>query len=286
MNDLFGGFLFANAVAGGLLTAVLCAALGVFVVLRRVELLGLALPQASAAGLALAFLLTAQTPWSASHGADHASFGHAIGFAGALAGTFIALAILSATRRSPLPAGNRIAAIYALASSFTILFVASNPGGDLEMMALLRGELLAIDDVDLAILAAAAVPTTVLFVWHRREILLASVDPDFLRTLGRDPARFDAILDLLLGVAISIGVMLAGPLVVFGFLVLPGLVALRLAGHLGAAFGIACATAAGASLAGFAVAYAVDLPAGPVQVAFAATPWALACAYRALRHRG
>jgi ABC-type Mn2+/Zn2+ transport system permease subunit len=125
--------------------------------------------------------------------------------------------------------------------------------------------------------------TTTVFAWYRREILLSSVDPEFLRTLGRNPARYDAILYVLLGVAISLGVMLAGPLVVFGFLVLPGIAALRLAGSIAGAFAIACAVAAAASLGGFALAWRADLPAGPVEVALAATPWLIAGSFSVAR---
>lgn len=276
MIHAFRDFLFANAVIGGLLTSVLCATLGVFVVLRRLEPLGLALPQAGAAGIALAI-------WIVGHSHDGGATGHGAPFAGALAGTFAALWLLAATRRSPVPTSSRVAAIFAISSALTILFVSWNPAGDFEVTSLLRGELLAIDDTDLVILAACGAVTACVFAWYRREILLSSVDPEFLRTLGRNPARYDAILYVLLGVAISLGVMLAGPLVVFGFLVLPGIAALRLAGSIAGAFAVACAVASAASLGGFALAWRADLPAGPVEVALAATPWLIAGGFSVAR---
>jgi hypothetical protein len=74
-------------------------------------------------------------------------------------------------------------------------------------------------------------------------------------------------------VAISLGVMTVGPLVVFGFLTLPALCALRVAPRLGAAFAIAALVAAASSLGGFAIAYRADLPAGPVDIVLAAALW-------------
>jgi ABC-type Mn2+/Zn2+ transport system permease subunit len=282
MNVFSADFLFRNALAGGLLVCVLCAVLGIYVVLRRLSLLGVALPQAGAAGVALAF-------WASQHGHAGGAETHGVALAGSVAFTFAALlAVLWVGARSRLPTDSRIAAVFAVSSALTVLLVALDPGGDFEVTSLLRGELLAISDFDLGLLALVATLTGALFLLFRREILLASVDPDFSRSLGRDPWRSDALLYGLLGLAIGVGVMTVGPLVVFGFLTLPALGALRVAGSLGAAFAIAAAIGAASSLGGFALAYHADLPAGPVDVALAAALWlvlSLAGPLRRRRHR-
>ncbi|HVP28021.1 MAG TPA: metal ABC transporter permease [Myxococcota bacterium] len=271
-------FLFRNALGGGLLVGVVCAVLGVYVVLRRLELLGVALPQASAAGIALSF-------WASGHSHAVTHEGHGVALLGALGGAFGCLLLLALVRRSPLPPESRVAALYALASAATILFIASNPAGDVELTSLFRGDLLSISDRDLARLVFLATGVGVVFFAFRREILLASVDPEFARTLGKDPARADALLYALLGVAISLGVMCAGPLVVFGFLTLPALAALRVAPTLAIAFAIAAAIAVGASLGGFFLAYRLDLPAGPVEIVASALPWAVIVAASTVRGR-
>jgi ABC-type Mn2+/Zn2+ transport system permease subunit len=267
MNVFSSDFLFRNALAGGLLVGVLCGVLGVYVVLRRFALLGVALPQASAAGIAFTFLATRH-----QHAVGAGT--HVLALLGSVGFTFGGLALLTLSgRRSRIPEDGRIGALLAVASAGTVLFVAANPGGDFEVTSLLRGELLAISDRDLMVLAAASLVTGVLFLLFRREILIASFDPDFARTLGKSPVNADALLYSLLGVAISLGVMTVGPLVVFGFLTLPALCALRIAPGLGAAFAIAAVVAAASSLGGFAIAYRADLPAGPVDVALAAALW-------------
>jgi ABC-type Mn2+/Zn2+ transport system permease subunit len=244
--------------------------------LRRLVLLGVALPQAGATGIAAVFWLTAH---SHQPGAAHTS-----ALIGSLTATFGSLALLVAGQRGGRsPAEWGVGALFAIASAATILFVALNPTGDLEMTNLLRGELLAMNDADLTVLAAASLATLALFFLFAREILLASFDPEFARTLGRDPTRADALLYLLLGESIALGVIDAGPLVVFGFLVLPALAALRVAPGLGAAMAIAAAIGASCSLAGFALAYRVDLPTGPTSVALAAGCWVAVAAGARLR---
>ena len=278
MMQLFSpDFLFRNAIAGGWIVCVLCAVLGVYVVLRRMVLLGVALPQSGAAGIAAVFYLTGHV-----HG--DAPTGHLLALAGSLVATFASLGVLVVGRRqSRTPVEWRVGAVLSVASAATLLFVAIDPTGDLEMTSLLRGELLSISTRDLSLLAAVAAVVAVIFALFRREILLVSFDPEFARTIGRVPARWDAVLYLLLGVAISVGVMNAGPMVVFGFLVLPALAALRVTSQLAATFAVAVAIATVCSLGGFAVSYRADLPAGPVYVMLAALCWLAASGWSQLR---
>ena len=280
MMEVFSpDFLFRNAVVGGWIVCVLCSVLGVYVALRRMVLLGVALPQAGAAGIALVFLVTHHV-----HGDGGGA--HWIALAGSLGATFAALALLViGSRGSRTPVEWRIGGLFAVASATTLLTVALNPTGDLEMTSLLRGELLAISNRDLAVLSVVAALVLFVFALFRREILLVSFDAEFARTIGRNPARYDALLYLLLGVGISVGVMTAGPMVVFGFLVLPALAALRLTSHLAVTFLVAAGIATLCSLGGFEVSYRADLPAGPVYVLLAAAVWVVAGATARARRR-
>ncbi len=261
-------FLFRNAILGGLGVALLCSVLGIYLVLRRLVLIGVALPQASAAGIAAIF-------WLGGHAHAPGGSTHFMALAGSLGATFAALGFLLLGRhRARVPAEWGVGALFSITSAATILFVAVNPTGDLEMSNLLRGELLAITVTDLQVIGAAMAVVGALFLLFRRELLLTSFDPEFARTIGRNPLRYDGLLYALLGGSIALGVMNVGPLVVFGFLVLPALGALRVAPGIASAFAIAAAIAATSFLGGFAVAYRADLPAGPVAVALAAAIWA------------
>ncbi len=267
MEFLSPDFLFRNAIVGGWIVCVLCAVLGVYVVLRRLVLLGMALPQAGAAGIALVFFAT-------GHAHGDPGQAHALALAGSLAATFTALGLLVlGSRNSTQPVEWRIGGVLAIATAATLLFVALSPTGDLEMTSLLRGELLAISDRDLVVLAIAASVVALVFVLFRRELLLVSFDPEFARTIGRDPLRYDLVLYLLLGATISIGVMTAGPMVVFAFLVLPALAALRLGRSMLMTFAVAAGIATVSSVGGFALSYHADLPTGPVYVLVAAAIW-------------
>jgi ABC-type Mn2+/Zn2+ transport system permease subunit len=280
MSELFSpDFLFRNAILGGLGVALLCAVLGVYLVLRRLVLIGVALPQASAAGVAAVF-------WLTGHGHGSGEGAHLLALAGSLGATFGALGLLVLGRRGARsPVEWSVGALFAISSAATILFIALNPKGDVEMASLLRGELLAITEGDLRALAVVLVGVFALFFLFRRDLLLTSFDPEFSRTLGRDPLRFDFLLYALIGAGIALGVMTAGPLLVFGFLVLPPLAALRIAPGLTSAFAISALFATGSFLGGFWVSYHADLPAGPVCVGVVAACWMLASLVMRLRAR-
>jgi len=186
-------------------------------------LIGVALPQAGAAGVAAVF-------WLTGHGHSGGSSTHLLALAGSLAASFGALGLLVAgQRRAKSPAEWGVGALFAASSAATILFIALNPTGDIEMASLLCGELLAITVTDLKAVGAVLLAVGLLFFLFRRDLLLTSFDPEFARTLGRDPIRFDLLLYFLIGGSIALGVMTVGPLMVFGYLVLPALAALRVA---------------------------------------------------------
>jgi manganese/zinc/iron transport system permease protein len=87
--------------------------------------------------------------------------------------------------------------------------------------------------------------------------------------LGKRAALWDAVLYLLIGVTISFGVMTAGPLVTFGFLVVPPLTARLVTRHM-LTFSIASAgLGASTAFVGFYLAYRLDLPLGPTDVSLA-----------------
>jgi ABC-type Mn2+/Zn2+ transport system permease subunit len=280
MSELFSpDFLFRNAILGGLGVALLCSLLGIYLVLRRLVLIGVALPQASAAGIAAVF-------WLTGHGHAGAADTHLLALAASLGATFAALALLVlGQRRARSPAEWGVGALFALSSAATILFVAINPKGDIEMAGLLRGELLAITDTDLRLVGGVLLAVSALFFLFRRDLLLTSFDPEFSRTLGRDPLRYDLLLYLLIGGGIALGVMMTGPLVVFGFLVLPALAALRVAPGLVSAFCLSAGVAALSFLGGFWISYRADLPAGPACVAVAGACWAASSLWMRLRAR-
>jgi ABC-type Mn2+/Zn2+ transport system permease subunit len=275
-------FLLHNSVMASLLVGFVCPLVGMFFVLRRAVFLGVALPQVSSAGIALAFWLHALGIHVLGH--DETERGTAL--VGSAAFTALALVALALSeRRGRGLVEGRTGAVYALAAALAVLFTARNPSGESHVMSLLKGEIVAVADADLRLLGAAYAAVVLLLAGFRRQLALVSFDRDMAATLMRRPWLWDLLLYGLFGLTISIGVMIVGPLTLFGFLVLPVLAVRPWArGLFTLAVGASLLGGIGA-LAGFAIAYRMDLPVGPTDVALGFAAFAASTVARWLARR-
>lgn len=259
-------FLLRNALVGSVLVGLVCPLVGVYFVLRRMIFLGVALPQLSAAGVAFAFLMK-----SLATVHEHGEAGErALAMAGSLGFAFVGLVVLAALERQgreTLEA--RIGITYAFAAAASILFVSADPYGEAEMTHLLKGDIVTTTAASLRLLVVVFASVAVALLAFRKELLLVSFDRDMAVVLGKRAALWDTLLYLLIGITISFGVMTAGPLVTFGFLVVPPLTARLVTRHMLTFSLAAAALGAVTAFVGFWVAYRFDLPLGPTDVALA-----------------
>ena len=271
-------FLLHHALWGSVVVGFVCPLIGVYFVLRRLIFWGVALPQVSASGIAFAFMLQGL-------GFNFLAGGEAgerhLAIVGALAftvGTILVLAALE--RRGAGLSEGRIGALYALAWASSILFVAWNAAGETEMLGLLKGEIVSISESDFhAMLNIFGVLAAVMLLFQR-EFTFISYDRDMAVTLGRKVLAWDLLLYLIIGVTISLGVMTVGPLVIFGFLVIPPLAALPWSRAMASFSMLASALGGLSAFAGFYISYTYDLPLGPVVICIACGVYALSSAIR------
>jgi ABC-type Mn2+/Zn2+ transport system permease subunit len=261
------GFLLRDALAASVLVGLVCPLVGGYFVLRRMIFLGVALPQVSAAGIAFSFLVYKLLVGQHTHpGVSE----RAIAIVGSFAFTLLAtllLALFEARGREAVEA--RIGTTYAVAAAATILFLAKDPWGDAQMVNLLKGDILATTGASLSwMFYTLGVVALALFAF-RRELLLVSFDRDLAVVFGKRAGAWDMLLYLLIGVVISLGVMTAGPMATFGFLVIPPVAMRGIAGDM-FTFLLGSAAIGGlTAFGGFYCAYRFDLPLGPAEVALA-----------------
>lgn len=249
--------LFWPAFVAAVAVSLACAMVGVHVAARRLVVVGVALPQVAAFGIAMSFLVPG---WFLL--GDHD--------AAALAAEAVGVAILAlGARRSRLGQDAIAGILFVAAGAGTILVVQRSAGGIEEIRHLVEGNVLAIHAPDLGGLAAALVPVALLHVVGLRRMLLVTFDRETAAVLGVRTGLWDALFYASLAVVAAAGVHATGTLFVFGFLVLPaatGLVAGRSAAGV---FGTAAAAALTASAAGFVASCEWDTPTGPTCAAAA-----------------
>jgi ABC-type Mn2+/Zn2+ transport system permease subunit len=256
-------FLLRNSVYVGLLVGFACPLVGVYLVLRRLIFMGVALPQVSSCGIACAFALHT---WGIIPHLEHGE--NALAFAGSTTLTLLVILLLSILeRRSRGIVEGRVGTVYVLAGAWSILLLLKNPYGEHGLLDRLKGEIIAVSNSDL-LLTGATYGLVVLFLWlFNKEFLLVSFDREMAVTLKKNVLFWDTFLFLLIGLTISMSVLSVGPLVTFGFLLIPALTAHLIAGSMRQFAIIASVIGGVTAFVGFALAYRWDLPVGPTDVA-------------------
>jgi ABC-type Mn2+/Zn2+ transport system permease subunit len=273
------GFLLREALLGSVLVGVICPLVGVYFVLRRMIFLGVALPQVSAAGIALAFLAYRTLVGQHQHFMPSERL---LAMLGSLSCTLVGLLILAVFARHRETVEARIGTTYAIAAAATILFLALDPAAEAHMVNLLKGDILATTGPSLTLMAGVFGAVALLLLAFRKEFLLVSFDRDLAVVFGKRAGLWDSLLYLMIGITISLGVMTAGPLVTFGFFVIPPLTA-RIITRRMLAFSLTSAgLGAITAFAGFYCAYRFDLPLGPAEVALASLGLAMTATIRRL----
>lgn len=269
-------FLLRNSVLLGLVVGIACPLVGVYLLLRRMVFLGVALPQVSSCGIAAAFALHA---WGIVPHLEHGE--QALALAGSTVFTLGALALISALehRGGGLPEG-RVGMAYALAGAWSILLLVKNPYGEHGLLERLRGEIVAVSTQDLVGTALVLVLVMAGLIVFRKELLLVSYDREMAITLQRNPRVWDSLLFLLVGLTVSLAVFGVGPLVTFGFLLIPPLIAHAVAPSMHWFAVLACGIGGAAALAGFYIAYRWDLPVGATDIALLGLLYLPVCARR------
>lgn len=254
-------------VAAGLAAAVLFgvtgAAVGVYVVLRRMAFIGDALAHTVLPGVVLAALAGV----SLAAGATAAALVTALGI-GWLA------------RRRALYEDTAIGVLFTAMFALGIL-LASGAYEAEELHHVLFGDLLRVRAGDLALLAllAAVVLGTVLLL--HKELELASFDPVYAEGIGVRTDRLRQLLLALIALTVVAGLKVVGVLLTSALLVTPAAAASLLTRRLPAMMAIAALVASGSTVAGLFLALELGVSAGAAAVLVSTLAFGLAWALRA-----
>jgi len=231
MNDLIGLIAqFRWAVLASVLTGAICPLLGVYFVMRRMILLGIALPQVSSAGIAfvvmiaqlvkLHFLPSGESPFLEE------SVIVSLAPVGSIGAIFLVLFILSWLEgKGGAFTEARWGSTYIAAAALLIIFLIINPYAEAHVATMLEGRIITVTQGKFWTLLSVSVIVTIFFILFRKEFVLTSFDPEMAASLGFRTAKWNAGLYVLIGIVISVGVMNLGPLFVFGYLLLPAFAA-------------------------------------------------------------
>ncbi len=233
---------FPVAVICGCLLAVTCGSFGVFVLMRRLGFISIALSECSACGIAAASL-----------------FGFSP-LAGATVMTLLAVCALSTDwERLRIPRDAILGTVFVFASALSVLLVSHSGMGLLEVKALLYGDLLLASAHDLFQIAIVHIPLLAGLLLFLRSLLFSFLDGAGARVAGIPVRMLELAFFVALGMIISSAAKTAGSLLVFCYLVVPPATGLMLSRRLWVVMLLASLCGVAATLIGLAASYHWDL---------------------------
>ena len=229
--------------------AIGCGPIGVFLILRRMSLVGDAMSHAVLPGAAIAFLL----------------FGFsltAMTIGGFLVGLAVALCAGTITRLTPQREDASFAALFLISLALGVMLV-SWQGTSVDLMHVLFGAILAVDNPALILVAGIATVSVITLAAIFRALVIECVDPGFLRAVHGGGARYHLLFLVLVVLNLVAGFQSLGTLMTVGLMMLPAASARFWTSEIGPMLLFSAAGAFVSGYIGLLVSYHVNLPSGP-----------------------
>jgi zinc transport system permease protein len=261
------GFLQA-ALLAGILASVGCGVMGTYVVVKRIGFLAGGISHSVLGGMGAA-LFFGQDPM---HGALIAAVGSA-------------LVIGWITLRFQEHEDTLISAFWAVGMAAGILFIAKTPGYGVDLMSYLFGNILLVAPQDLWLMAALDLVLVATVAMYYRPLLAVTFDEEFARLRGIPVTFFHLLLLCLVAVTVVLLIRVVGLILVIALLTLPAAVAAQYASTLGRIMVGATGLGAVFAVAGLALAYDADLPAGATIILVAGAGYLASTLWQGVRRR-
>ncbi len=248
------GFM-RRALVATLALGLSCGPVGTLLVLRRMSLVGDAVAHALLPGAALAFVLFGYSLWAMSIG-------------GLLAAMLVAGLAGLVARMTPQREDASFAAFYLIALAGGVMII-STRGSSVDLMHVLFGSVLAVDDESLYLIAAITSLSLLLLALVYRPLVVECFDPGFLRSLGRAGGWVHGIFLLLLVLNLVGGFQALGTLMAVGLMMLPATAARFWAAELWGLASVASVIAMASGAGGLLLSFHLEWPSGPAIVLLA-----------------
>lgn len=245
------GFM-RRALAGCLALSLGATPIGVFLMLRRMSLAGDAISHAILPGAAVGYLIAGLSLSAMTLG-------------GLVAGIAVALLAGGVARNSVIKEDTSLATFYLMSLSAGVLII-SMRGSSVDLLHVLFGSVLALDDAALCLLAGFASLSIVAIAVGLRLIVLECCDPSYLARISRLSAVTHYGFMVLLVLNLIGGFHALGTLMAVGIMILPSAAARFWVGNIVPLLLTAVVIAFMGSLIGLLLSYYANLPAGPAIV--------------------
>jgi zinc/manganese transport system permease protein len=238
-----------RALIGSVALALSGAPLGVFLILRRMSLAGDALSHAILPGAAVGYLVAGLSL-------------PAMTFGGLVAGLLIAFATGLASRFTTLREDASLAAFYLVSLALGVTLV-SLRGSNVDLLHVLFGSVVGLDDAALILLAGVSTLTLATLAIFYRALVLDTLDPMFLRQTSAMGEAIPFLFLALVVLNLVAGFHALGTLMAVGLIMLPAAAARLWTVRLAATLPLSAAIGAICAYAGLIYSNETGAPTGP-----------------------
>jgi manganese/iron transport system permease protein len=256
MTSLFDLFLtpfsysfMVRGLAASVIVGVVCAVVGVYVVLRGMAFFGDALAHAVLPGVALGYLL--------GGGSRDTLFWWALG-----AAVLVALAVGRISKRGEIREDTAIGILFASMFALGIALISSVRSYTVDLSHFLFGDVLGVSTRDLVLTAVfgAVVLLTIFFFY--KEFMVLSFDPVLAATLRLPSGALNNLLLVLMALTVSVAMQTVGVALMVAMLVTPAATASLLTRRLWKGMFVSAAIGAGSAITGLYLSYYLNIVSG------------------------
>jgi zinc transport system permease protein len=197
-----------NALMAGLLAAVACGIVGVYVVVKRIVFISGGIAHASFGGIGLGYFLGISP------------------IIGALVFSVASgLAIGGITRKTKLPADTAIGILWAIGMALGVIFINLTPGYAPDLMSYLFGNILTVPVSDILLMLVLDAVIIGIVVFFYKEYLILSFDEEYATAVGMPVERLYLLLLAMIALTVVVLIRVVGMILVIALLTFPAAMA-------------------------------------------------------------
>jgi len=256
-----------RALVGGILIAILCSTVGVFLVLRRMAMLGDGLAHISFGGIAAGMFFNIYPMLSALLFSIAAAIG------------------IQKLKTMKVYSDSAIAIFFSFGLALGVVLVSLSHGFNADLMSYLFGSILSVSGADITLISVVGILTLCVLAFFYKELFYITFDEESAKTSGVPVERLNTVLLVLTAIAVVLSMRIVGILLVSSLMVIPASIALPLSRNFRQAiFGSVAVSVASVAL-GLVIAYYFDLAAGGAVVLVLVAAFAAMLVYKRLLKR-
>jgi zinc transport system permease protein len=268
MLDVLQYQFMQNALLAGLLAAIACGIVGVYVVVKKVVFISGGIAHASFGGIGLGYLVGINP------------------VLGAMAFTIASsLGIGLVTRRTRLPEDTAIGILWAMGMALGIIFIGLTPGYAPDLFSYLFGNILTVPFFDLMLMLVLDVVIIILVSLLYKGFLYLSFDEEFSTVSGVPTERLYLLLLCLIALTVVVLIRVVGIILVIALLTIPAALARQFTHNLKNMMLLAISAGVFFTFSGLWISYVLNLASGATIILVSGTVLFISFGINKLRHR-